>query len=178
MTKLIALLVVVVGVSSSAVAEPSLPPASAAPTNLVGVDGSAVVPVGDYGRVATIGVGALARVEIPLATGFVFGRAGAIFHGANGNATANLTVVPLYVGYRQPISDRGAYVAGELGLSIFFGTVRTPFGMTTGSDSELGAMLSVGVRRGNLDLRGGLFLPDADDAVGVMASAGYDFARF
>ena len=30
----------------------------------------------------------------------------------------------------------------------------------------------------SLDLRGGLFLPDTDDLMGLMASLGYDFASF
>jgi len=46
-----------------------------------GVDAAVVLPVGDYGEIATLAIGALARVEIPLAANLsITGRAGAIYH--------------------------------------------------------------------------------------------------
>ncbi|MBA3539060.1 MAG: hypothetical protein H0T79_05485 [Deltaproteobacteria bacterium] len=44
--------------------------------------------------------------------------------------------------------------------------------------NRLALTFSVGIRRGALDLRAGLFLPDLDDTAGLIASAGYDFAAF
>jgi len=38
--------------------------------------------------------------------------------------------------------------------------------------------LGGGLRKGQLDLRAGLFLPDVGDAVGIMGSVGYDFSSF
>ena len=147
------------------------------PAKIVGVDAALVLPVGDYGKVANAGAGALVRLEVPVGTGFVFGRAGVIAHAVNDNYDGSLTFVPIYAGYRHPIGA-SAYIAGELGITFGWATVDTGFGQMTDSDSELGVMLSAGMRRGKLDLRGGLFLPDADDAMGLMASAGYDFASF
>jgi hypothetical protein len=143
-----------------------------------GIDAAVVVPVGDYGEVATLGGGALVRLEVPVGTGFVYGRAGVILHALDDRFEGSLTFVPIYAGYRHPLGDNGMYLAGELGITLGFATLDTPLGEMSDSDSELGVMLSAGMRRGKLDLRGGLFMPDADDAMGLMASAGYDFASF
>jgi hypothetical protein len=150
-----------------------------APKTLLGVDAAVVVPVGDYGDVATLAAGAMARLEFPVGRGYVFGRAGVLMHALQDEFEGSLTFVPIYGGYRYPIDpSSGLYVAGEVGITLGFAEVETQFGMASDSDSELGLMLSAGMRRGKLDLRGGLFLPDSDDLMGLMASLGYDFASF
>ena len=153
----------------------SAPPAPIA-RNTLGVDALAVVPVGDYANAADVGVGAGIRLEVPAGGGFITGRIGALFH--SGAYDGNLTLVPAYAGYRQPIGTGGAYLAGELGITFAWATVDTGFGQATASDSEVGMLLSAGLRRGALDLRAGLFAPDLDDAVGLIGTAGYDFAAF
>lgn len=142
------------------------------------VDAAAIVPVGDYADIATLGAGPMVRLEVPVGTGFVTGRIGALFHAIKDGYDASLTLIPLYAGYRHPIGTGGAYLAGELGITVAHGSVMTGFGTVSDTDSELGAMLTAGVRRGALDLRAGLFLPDLDDALGFVASAGYDFSAF
>ena len=150
-----------------------------APKNIIGVDAAVVVPVGDYGDVATLAGGAMARIEVPLGRGFVFGRAGVLMHLLEDGIEGSMTFVPIYGGYRYPIDpSSGLYVAGEVGITLGYFEVDTQFGMASDSDSELGMMLSAGMRRGKLDVRGGLFLPDTDDLMGLMASLGYDFASF
>jgi hypothetical protein len=139
----------------------------------LGVDAALVLPAGDYGEVATAGAGALGRLEIPAGPGFVTARAGVLLHAME---VGSLTLVPVYGGYRQPVGTGGLYVAGELGLTIGFGSVRTPLGTMSASDSELGLTLGAGLRRGALDLRAALFLPDADDLVGILGTVGFDFA--
>jgi hypothetical protein len=161
--------------SSPATAEPLAVTADRHTT--LGVDGVGVVPVGDYGRAATLGIGVLGRLELPAGPGFFTGRLGAIFHAIN-DGDASLTLIPLYAGYRIPLGTGGGYLAGELGITIAVGTVNTAFGQASGSDSKLGLTLGGGWRRGPLDLRAGLFAPDIDHAVGLMASAGYDLAAF
>jgi hypothetical protein len=166
--------------TSPAFADEAITQAAPAPRTL-GVDAIGIVPVGDYADVASFGAGATARLEVPAGTGFVTGRLGAIFHAMNDGVVdgLSLTLVPAYVGYRYPLGGgSGAYLAGELGITFAHATVDTPFGRMSDSDSELGFALMGGVRRGALDLRAGLFAPDADDAVGLLASAGYDFAAF
>jgi len=153
---------------------------AAPPPKTLGIDAIAVLPVGDYADVATFGIGASARLEVPVGTGFVTGRLGAIFHQINDHGgladAASLTLIPAYVGYRYPIGS--LYVAGEAGITFAYGSVDTPYGTMSDTDSELGLALMAGMRRGALDVRAGLFAPDADDAIGVLASAGYDFASF
>lgn len=150
------------------------------PPRVIGLDAIGVVPVGDYGQVATLGVGALLRAEVPAGPGFVTGRGGAIFHAMHDGVEAQLTLVPLYAGYRFPLGPSGAYLAGELGVTLAFASSNATFnGMTVSdSDSKLGLTLAAGLRRGVLDLRGGLFLPDVNHATGFMFSAGWDFASF
>jgi hypothetical protein len=167
----------VVVTSAPALADEALV-VTAPPPKTFGVDAMAVVPVGDYAEAATVGIGALGRLEVPAGPGFVTGRAGVIFHAMKTNADASLTLVPIYAGYRYPLGTGGGYIAGELGVTIGFGTVETQFGSMSASDSELGATFMAGFRKGALDLRAGLFAPDLDDAVGLLASAGYDFAAF
>lgn len=174
-------------VSTAAVAEPP-PPAeppqvtaitevAPRPRNTLGVDALAVLPVGDYGRAVDLGVGAGVRLEVPAGRGFVTGRIGALFHSIDyGDAT--LTLVPVYAGYRYPLGTGSAYIAGELGITFAWATVDTPYGQMSASDSELGALVSAGARLGPFDIRAGLFTPDLDDAIGIIGSAGYDFAAF
>jgi hypothetical protein len=151
------------------------PPAPLA-RNTLGVDALAVVPVGDYANAADFGVGAGVRLEVPAGAGFITGRIGALFH--SGAYDTSLTLVPVYAGYRKPLGASGAYLAGELGVTFAWASVDTGFGRMTASDSEVGMLLSAGLRRGALDLSAGLFAPDLDDAIGLIGTAGYDFAAF
>lgn len=146
------------------------------PRNTLAIDALAVVPVGDYGRAIDLGVGAGVRLEVPAGRGFITGRIGAVFHRVDGNG--QLTIAPVYAGYRQPIGTGSAYLAGELGITLAWASVDTAYGRASASDSDIGAMLSAGARLGALDLRAGLFSPDLDDAFGLIATAGYDFAAF
>jgi hypothetical protein len=151
--------------------------ATAPPAKLVGVDGAFVLPVGDYANVATVGVGALGRLELAAGPGFITARTGVIFH-AGTQTNAAITLVPLYAGYRQPLGTSGAYLAGELGITEIFATVNTGFGRMSASDAKLGLTLGGGYKHGALDIRAGLFAPDVNNALGLMATVGYDFAQF
>jgi hypothetical protein len=166
-------------VATPALADPAIV-ASAPPPKTLGIDAIAVLPIGDYADVATLGIGASARLEVPAGTGFVTGRLGAIFHAMNDHSgladNTSLTLIPAYVGYRYPLGS--LYIAGELGITFAYASVDTPYGVMSDSDSELGFALMAGTRSGALDIRAGLFAPDAGDAIGLLASAGYDFAAF
>jgi hypothetical protein len=160
--------------SATAYADPLT--VSARRENTIGVDGAFVLPVGDYANVATVGVGALGRFEAPAGPGFVTGRLGVIAHAMRVNA--DLTLIPIFAGYRVPVADGGFYVAGELGLSIEIGTVETSFGRMSANDTKLGLTLGGGLKRGALDFRAGLFSPDVSQVIALMATVGYDFAAF
>ncbi len=147
------------------------------PHKTLGIDGAAILPIGDYADAATAGAGVFARLEIPLRTGgFVTARLGVIGHAMQDDVMASLYLVPAYVGYCQPVGTGGAYIAGELGITFGYASANTQFGTVSDSDSELGFTLTAGMRRGALDVRAGLFAPDADDVHGIMGSLGFDFA--
>lgn len=152
--------------------------AAAPPQKTLGVDAMAVLPVGDYANTATFGLGILGRFEAPAGPGFITARAGVIFHAMKSNADASLTLVPIYAGYRYSLGTAGAYVAGELGLTLAYGTVETQLGSMSASSSDIGFSLMAGWRRKSLDFRAGLFTPNAGDSVGLIGSAGFDFAAF
>lgn len=145
--------------------------------NTFGVDAALVLPLDDYGRVATIGGGVLGRFEFPAGSGFVTARAGVLLHAVKDDV-ASFTLIPIYAGYRLPIGPSGLYVAGELGLTLGYASVDTQVGSASDSDTELGLTLGAGVKRGALDFRAALFLPDADDLIGLLGTVGYDFAAF
>jgi len=174
--KIAAATLTLVATLSPAFADEAIGVRATTPPKTLGVDAMAVMPVGDYGDAANVGLGALGRIEIPVGTGFVTGRGGIIFHSMK--VDGSLTLIPLYGGYRQPIGTGGAYIAGELGLTLGYTSIDTPFGHMSDSDSEIGFSLMGGVRRGALDFRAGLFAPDTDDLLAFVASAGYDFAAF
>ena len=161
---------------TSAHAQPA-PIAPAPAANTIGVDGMVVLPVGDYGDVASLALGPVLRVEIPAGPGFVTGRFGALFHLTEIDDTT-LIFFPIYGGFRYPVGTGSFYVAGELGITVGYLRADTPLGSGSDTDTELGMSLSGGLRKGQLDLRAGLFLPDIDDAVALFGSVGYDFASF
>lgn len=175
--KLIAPFLLVLVIARTASAQEAVV-ASAPPPNTLGADAIAVVPVGDYANLATVGVGVAARLEIPAGPGLITGHVGAIFHAVNNSSNTSLTMLPIYAGYRFPFGASNVYLAGELGATVIFASVSTPLGSMSDSDTQLGVALMAGYRYGALDLRAGLFAPDIDDAVGLMASAGYDFVAF
>jgi len=169
-----------------AVAIPATARAQGEPTarpRTVGVDAVVVLPLGDYGKVATLALGALARVEVPMSEKLsITGRAGALYHLLDSGVAGSLIFVPIYGGARYSLGAGadGPYVAGELGVTIAFASVDTGFGTASDSDSKLGGSLGAGLRRGALDVHAALFIPDLGHAgdPGLMGSVGYDFAAF
>ena len=76
------------------------------------------MPIGDYGDVATLGFGALARLDWPVTPQLaVTGRAGVLLHLLDDEVMgdASLTFVPIYGGVRYAFADaqHGPYVAGD-----------------------------------------------------------------
>lgn len=158
----------------------------------IGIDGGVAVPTGDWGDAVGFGIGALARFEMPLKDKLVFtARAGYIQHMAKeaggdvgGDASSTTSQIPLFGGIRYAFKQGATsaiYGAAELGFVNY--RVSTDVGgmSMSGSDTNLGMTLGAGYRTGKLDLRGGLYFPDVDnagDAMGVMATAGYDISSF
>ena len=168
-----------------ALAAPTITSADDAKT--IGVDGGLALPTGTWGDGAGVGLGALARFEMPLVPKLdLTARAGVVYHmskdgGANGGS-AQATEVPFLGGVRYAFSDNRAssfYLAAEMGLVVSLVSVDFQGMSMSDSKTNFGMTLGAGYRAGKLDLRGGLFLPDlghAGDAVGLMATVGYDVA--
>jgi hypothetical protein len=149
------------------------------PPRTVGVDGAVVLPLGDYGKVATLAFGPLVRLEFPVIQHLaITARAGVLYHILDGDVDGTLWFIPAYGGVRYSFGEagQGAYLAGELGITFAYATSNG----FSDSDSKLGGTFGGGFRKGALDLHGALFIPDlghADD-LGLMASVGFDFSRF
>jgi hypothetical protein len=168
--------------SSTALAQPAPAPANGPRT--FGVDGAVVLPLGDYGEIATLAVGALGRAEFPIQPKLaITARAGVLYHLTKDEFDGTLLFIPIYGGARYSLGavpGQGVYLAGEVGITIGYASVDTGFGTASDTETELGATLGAGFRTGALDVRGALFIPDlgeADDP-GIMGSVGYDFAAF
>ena len=91
---------------------------------------------------------------------------------------ASLIYVPIWAGVRMPLGASGLFVAAELGVTIAHAAVDTGVGDGADTQTELGASLGVGLRRGGLTVVGGLLAPDLGDTAALGASAGFDFATF
>ena len=170
-------------ISSVAVADDAS--VTATSTKTIGIDGGIALPTGDWGDAVGFGVGALARFEMPINAKMVFtARAGYIQHmekeGGGGDSTT--AEIPLFGGIRYAFSQSGAtaiYGAAELGLVNYRVSIDVDGDSMSNSDTNLGMTLGGGYRAGKLDVRGGLYFPDvdhADDAMGVIATVGYDIS--
>jgi hypothetical protein len=145
-------------------------------SKVIAVDGAAVVPVGDWSDGAGIGIGALARLTIPMTPKIaITARAGLIYHLAKDfmGSDSQTTEVPLLGGVRYLFSEK-LYGAAELGLVYLRASISSDGGGSmTGSDTKLGFSAAAGYRTGKLDLRAGLYFPDTD-VMGIFATVGWD----
>jgi hypothetical protein len=156
----------------------------------IGIDGGVAVPTGDWGDAVGFGIGALARFEMPLKDKLVFtARAGYIQHmekegnsELGGDSSSTTSEIPLFGGIRYAFSQQATsaiYGAAELGFVNYRVSVDIGDDSMSNSDTNLGMTLGAGYRTGKLDIRGGLYFPDVDnagDAMAVMATVGYDIS--
>lgn len=152
---------------------------AAAETKTIGIDGAVTVPTGDWSDAVGFGIGALVRFEMPLTAKWVFAaRAGYIQHLEKEETSTTVTEIPLFGGVRYVLAPT-YYLAGELGFVNYRISYDANGDSMSNSDTNLGMTLGAGYRSGKLDVRGGLFFPDvgeAGDAMGVMATIGYDIS--
>jgi len=156
----------------------------------IGIDGGVAVPTGDWGDAVGFGIGALARFEMPINAKLVFAaRAGYIQHmekesdsGLGGSSSSTTSEIPLFGGVRYVFSQKESsaiYGAAELGFVNYRVSLDVGEESMSSSDTNLGMTLGAGYRAGKLDVRGGLYFPDVDnagDAMAVMATVGYDIS--
>jgi hypothetical protein len=157
-------------------------------TKTIGVDGGVAMPTGGWGDAAGVGIGALARFEMPWRSKLVItARAGYIHHLSKslegmfgGEASSSTSEIPLFGGMRYAFTPK-VYGAAELGL-VMFRLANEAGGMSqSNSDTNLGMTLGAGYRAGKLDLRGMLLFADigeVGDSMAVMATVGYDVTAF
>jgi hypothetical protein len=151
-------------------------PAPKATSIRIGADAAFVLPVGDYADLADFGVGALARIEFDATPELAIGgRFGYVWHASD----FDLGLVPIHATARYRFGPAGAapFVRAELGVTVAWVTAETAFGNASDSDTNLSAAFGGGYEAGAFDIGLSLFLPDIDDAVGVMLTAGGTFAE-
>lgn len=145
----------------------------------IGIDGGVALPTGDWGDAVGFGIGALARFEMPLQAKLVFtARAGYIQHMEKEDGAPSVGEIPLFGGVRYLFTPN-VYGAAELGFVNYRVSLDVMGQSMSDSDTNLGMSLGAGYRTGKLDIRGGLYFPDVDnagDATGVMATIGYDIS--
>lgn len=171
-------------------------PAAADPTpKTIGIDGGLALPTGTWGDGAGVGIGGLARFEMPLQPALVLTvRAGYIQHLAKdqqstdpfgGGTTASTTAseIPVLGGVRYAFSKAATseiYGAAELGFVVARVSVDYMSMSNSDSNTNLGMALAGGYRSGGFDVRAGLFFPDlghVGDAMAIMATVGFDVAK-
>lgn len=149
----------------------------------LGADGALVLPFGDWGDAAGLGIGATLHYDHPLNENLTLtGRLGYIHHLAKeeGPATFRFSEIPIMVGAKYHLANvPGLYLAGEVGLThMMFGGEVELLGQKVeidDSETELGMTLGAGYSMGAWDFAGKLYLPDIGDATGLMAMVGYNF---
>jgi opacity protein-like surface antigen len=148
----------------------------------LGIDGGLALPTGDWGDAAGVGIGALARFEMPLRPKLTLtARAGYLQHLSkeNNGADSSSSELPLLGGVRYDFSgDDNAQLYGgaELGFIMSRISIDVNGQSMSDSDTNLGMTLGGGYRTGKLDLRANLLFPDVGelgDVMGLMATLGY-----
>src|SRR5438132_5983564 len=119
----------------------------------IGIDGGLAMPTGNWGDGAGIGLGALARLEVPLQPRLVLTvRAGYIQHlGKDGpmGGSATASEIPLFGGLRYALTQKpGSEIYGAAELGIVVGRVSIDFNGQSmdASSTNLGMSLGGGYR--------------------------------
>jgi hypothetical protein len=159
--------------------------------NDVGADAVVVVPYGDWAAHTNVGLGAAARVRVPLTSDTtITARVAAIAHLgrdvdiAGATATTHVLEFPLLGGVRYRVSGPGrvrGFVFGELG--IIFRRTDVAFAGAHDDDVKIvfGSALGAGVALDRFELTAAVWLPDlaeVDHTAGAIVSVGGAFASW
>ena len=143
----------------------------------LGVDLVGVLPVGDYADVANFALGVFPRVDYGVTDKIkVMARVGLIYNFTKslGGVTPTIVNVPVLVGVRYNIGASGLFADGELGFNY------THVSVSGASDSNTDFAWHVcgGYQMGKMEYRLGLWytFSDPNPAIGIVGSAGYNFA--
>lgn len=152
--------------------------ATAAKQKLLGLDAAFVLPLSDYGDSADFAVGPLLRFEMGVAPNIaVTARAGVLFHVGTPEGFG-LTMIPIYVGGKYNIGTSGLFAAAEVGATVIRASVDIGGISASETETKFGFTAGLGYQKSKIQVRANLFVPDVGeigDALGVMASVGYDF---
>jgi hypothetical protein len=148
------------------------------PRNRIGIDAAFLLPLGDYAEAADFGIGALARWEMEVTKELSFGARAGYIHVAASELSGGLVPIHGTARYRFGAPGAAPYLHGEIGLTVAWASVETPFGNASDSESRLSAAFGGGYELGIVDLGVALYLPDIDEDVTVLFTAGVDLARF
>lgn len=174
-----------VDVDASATVDPAADPAAApaaepmaaevtvAPGKTLGVDGVFVLPLGDYADVASAAFGAFGRFEFGINAALsVTARAGLLYNLTKGDGDFTLLMIPILGGVKYNIGTSGLFAHAEVGITH----TRFSGGGLTATETKLSFQGGAGYQMGKIQLRGGIYYIASDPAaMGIMASAGFDF---
>jgi hypothetical protein len=142
----------------------------------IGADAVVVVPLGDYADAVTVAFGAMGRFEFGLNPALaITARAGLIYNLAKEllGETPTILMIPVQAGVKYMIGTSGLFGQGEVG----FTHTRTSVGDFSDSTTKLSFEAGAGFQKGKLSFRAGFWYIASDPALmGIMASAGFDFA--
>lgn len=165
---------IVIVLAAPAAADPAL-------RNDVGADAIVVVPIGGWRDEAGVGLGAGARVRVPLSDDVtITARFAGVAHlpaTVSGTRTSVIEF-PLLGGARYHVSDPGkirGFFAGEVGVVFRRTDVELAGLHDSDTDIVFGSLLGAGVELGRFEVAASVWLADLaalDDAVGVMVTAG------
>lgn len=141
-----------------------------------GLDLAVVVPVGNWGDVASVGIGGLLKINIAVGEMLALtGRAGYVFHlEKNG---LNTHEAPVLLGLKLYFVDGQVrpYAAAELGVNFLTYSAGT---LTSETIVRPGFTAGAGVLISGFDVHVQLYNPsfgDIDKYLGVMINAGFNF---
>lgn len=144
---------------------------------------STAVPAGDWADTTGLGIGSLARLSVPVATSIDLTlTTGYLVHlpkTVNGvdMSSSEYPALGGAIFYFDPGRTVLFYSAAELGLML----VHTHASGTGHTDSDLGGLVGIGLRRGRADVRLSALAPSVTDVgsgYGVMFTAGFLAADF
>jgi hypothetical protein len=168
------------------------PPPAAAPTpapmaggkgsKTIGADVVGVLPLGDYAKSTSFGIGAMGRFEFGINDMIALtARVGYIYHLGTPTDTS-IYFIPILVGGTYKIGTSGLFAEAEVGIT-HIGASATVMGMDfSSSDDKFAFDVGAGYQKEKIKARVSFYMPGSQDngtssttLFGIMASVGFDF---
>ena len=152
----------------------------------LGADGALVLPFGDLGEYAGLGIGAMLHYDRPFWKKLsLTARTGYIYFGGQDydGWETSYSMIPMMVGGKWDLAKvPGLYVGAELGYTVVTATWETDNEILghieeDHSATDFGSTVGIGYKKDNFDFGARFWLPDWG-STSVMVSAGYNFTSF